>query len=297
MRRDKELLGAHCSPILQPDGQPALRRPPDWNGLILDRMPIPAHAECGPQATGMPVVIAASQHPPGRRWYRCNGTTREIPMTAPGIDLLGATYERDYGRWECEPGGETIRLQLHPSVIERYIREDAFRFDLETRYAVKDDFLMKTLFTLADEMQQGLPNGVLYAEGLSLMIIGWLRQHHATKPDPASPRIRVLSARQKATVREFVDTYLDGDLSLERMASEIGISPYHFARLFRASFGMPPHHYVLQMRIARAAHFLRAEPLRPISDIALGTGFSSQAHLTNAFKSRMGQTPARWRTG
>lgn len=296
MTQRRELLGAHSAHILGADGNPVLNRPVDWHGLLPERKQIPAFAECGPQFSGMPVVIAARAHASGRRWYRCNGTTQEVPMAAPGVDLLGASYERDYGRWECEPGGETICLRLNPRVIERYLREDAYHFELTLRYAFKDDFLVSALFTLADEIQNGMPNGVLYAEGLSLTIIGWLSRHHSCKPCQVAPPARALSSAQQATVSEFVETYLDADLSVERMAAEVGLSPYHFSRLFRATFGVAPHRYVLQMRIARAAHLLRSDTQRSIADIAFASGFASQAHLSNAFKCHMGQTPARWRS-
>ena len=108
------------------------------------------------------------------------------------------------------------------------------------------------------------------------------------------PRFSLASACQEK-VRELVDTYLDSDLSVECMAAEVGISPFHFSRLFRVSFGMPPYHYVLQMRIARAAYLLRSERQRTDADIALEVGFASQAHLTHAFKQHLGETPARWR--
>lgn len=290
----KELLGAHSSPILGIDGQPVLCQPRDWNGLILERKEIPVRAECGPQFSGVPVVIA-SRYSPGRRWYRCNGKTQEIPMIAPGIDTLGAAYERDAGRWECEPGGETLCLRLHPDIIRRYLQDEAYRFDLETKYSVRDDPLVNAVFALAEEMQHYLPNGALYAEGLSMMIIGWLGSHHANRPAGVSPKARALSPSQQAKVRDFVDAGMDSELTVERMAAEVGISPFHFSRLFRASFGVSPYRYVLQMRIARAAHLLRAEKQRTVADIALAVGFASQAHLTHAFKSHMGQTPARWR--
>lgn len=294
MVKQRELLGAHSSHVLGVDGRPVLSRPSDWKGLILERKEIPVRAECGPQFSGMPVVIV-SRYSPGRRWYRCNGTTQEIPMVAPGLDTMGTAYERDYGRWECEPGGESICLRLHPDIIRRYIQDDAYHFDLETKYSVRDDTLVQAIFALADEMQNHFPNGELYAEGMSLMIVGWLSRHHAVNPAEPSARGRVLSASQQAKVREFVDTNLESDLTVEGMAAEAGISPFHFSRLFRATFGMPPYRYVLQMRIARAAHLLRAERERTVADIALDVGFASQSHLTHAFKSQMGQTPARWR--
>lgn len=294
MVAQRELLGTHSSHILGVDGRPVLSRPSDWKGLILERKEIPVRAECGPQFSGMPVVIV-SRHSPGRRWYRCHGKTQEIPMVAPGVDTMGAAYERDYGRWECDPGGESICLRLHPDILRRYLQDEACRFDLDTRYSVKDDTLVQAVFALAEEMQNQFPNGTLYAEGMSLMILGWLGRHHAIKAADTAPCERGLSAAQQAKVREFVDTHLDFDLTVECMAAEAGISPFHFSRLFRASFGMPPYRYVLQMRIARAAYLLRAEKGRTVADIALAVGFASQAHLTHAFKSQMGQTPGRWR--
>ena len=296
MTKQRELLGAHSAHIVGADGNPVLNRPADWKGLLPERKQIPGFAECGPQFSGMPVVIAARSHGYGRRWYHCNGRTEEVPMIAPGVDLLGAGYERDHGRWECEPGGETICLRLHQPIMERYIHEKAYHFDLELRYAFSDDFLVDALFRLAGEIQDGMPNGVLYTEGLSLTIIGWLSRHYASKPSRASTAARMLSPAQQSKVRELVDAFLDTDLSVERMAAELGMSPYHFSRLFSASFGATPHRYVLQMRVARAAHLLRTERWRSIADIAFAAGFASQSHLSNAFKCHMGQTPARWRS-
>lgn len=215
-------------------------------------------------------------------------------MTAPGLDLLSSSYERDHERWACDPGGETVCVKIHPSVLERSIQEHAHAFDLETQYSQKDDLLVHTIFNLADEIQQGMPNGGLFAEGLSLAIIGLLCQHHSRKPR-ALAQAGALTCAQRSKICEFIDTYLETDLSIERLAAEVYISPYHFARLFRATFGMPPHRYVVHMRIARASRLLHSEQHRTITDIALATGFASHAHLTRAFKCHMGQTPASWR--
>jgi AraC family transcriptional regulator len=60
---------------------------------------------------------------------------------------------------------------------------------------------------------------------------------------------------------------------------------------------MPPHRYVLKMRVARAAQLLRSEPQRALADVALAVGFASQAHFSSAFKAHVGKTPAAWRSG
>lgn len=294
MDESRTLVGSYRSHVLGDNGKPVLQFPSGWKGLILERLVIPTRKEYGPQFSGMPVVFA-SQYSPGRRWYRCNGKTQEIPLIAPGMDFLSANYERDYERWECDPGGETLCLRLHPSVVERYMHEDAHHFDLETRYCRKDEQLLRHVFSLADEMQRGMPDGMLFAEGLSLAIIGLLSQHYSQRPKRVLPQTKSLSSEQQARIRELIDTQIDADLSIERLASEVFISPFHFARLFRSTFGMPPHRYVVQTRVARAAQLMSAEASRTITDIALATGFSNHAHLTREFKRQMGQTPASWR--
>jgi len=296
MVKQRERIGAHSPEILGGNGQPVLRCAPDWKGPILERRKILGSMECGPQSSGMPTVIASKASHPCRRWYRYNGKTIELPLgTGPGVDTLGATYERDHGRWECDPGGETICLRLSPQIVHRYLQEEAWKFDLELKYSFEDGKLVQAIFSLADEIQEGFPNGTLYAEGISLTIFGWLTRHHAIKPVVANSRAKGLTAAEQARIRELVDASLGGDLTVETMAASVGISPFYFSRLFRASFGIPPYQYVLQMRIARAARLLRADRHRGVADIAMDVGFASQSHLSDAFKRYMGQTPARWR--
>ena len=297
MATQRKLIGTYRAQVVGPDGQPLLQCPDSWKGPVLERLIIPTAAECGPQFTGMPVLFA-SQYSPGRRWYRCNGRTQEVPLVAPGVDILGATYERDYERWECDPGGQTLCVRFHPSVVERYIQEEAHHFDFCAKYSHRDDFLVNHLFALARELESGMPNGTLFAEGLSLMIVGWLSRHYSVKPSGEVPRSGVLSARQQARIREYIDTFLEAELTVEQMAAEVGISPFYFARLFRSSFGVTPHRYVLQMRIDRASRLLlHASGERTIADIAFATGFASQAHFTSVFKRHVGCSPARWRAG
>ena len=214
--------------------------------------------------------------------------------SSPGIDVYGASYEREYGRWECEPGGHTASIRLTSLALSRYLQDDAFHFDLESKCEIEDDFLVQAVYSLAEDVQQGLPNGILYAEGLSMMIIGWLKKHYSTKKEKQFQKIG-LSRGQMDRIRQFIDTYLDTDLSIERLAAEVCISPFHFIRLFHLSFGVTPHKYILQARVSRAAMLLRQRRDMTVTVIALAVGFSNQPHLTQVFKSQMGQTPKQWR--
>jgi AraC family transcriptional regulator len=64
--------------------------------------------------------------------------------------------------------------------------------------------------------------------------------------------------------------------------------------MFRESTGTTPHQYVMQRRIARAEKMLSENELG-VAEIAVACGFSSQAHLTLAFKKQTGLAPAEYR--
>jgi len=85
-----------------------------------------------------------------------------------------------------------------------------------------------------------------------------------------------------------VDFVPHGALSVPRWR------PYHFARLFRRTVGVPPHQYVLRRRVERAKELLLTGRLG-LSEVALAAGFSDQSHLTRVFRRAVGLTPARFR--
>ena len=292
MTETRATLGSHSAAVCHPDGRPAMRSPSDWAGLTLQRLVIPSAAECGPQCTGVPTLFA-SRSGSGRRWYRSGHQVLEL-NTAPLIDTYSARYERDHARWQGT-SGETVAVRLSPEVTRRLLHDEAHRFDLRTRYEVSDEPLKRLVFDLADEVQHGLPNGQLYADGLSLALLGWLVRHYAAAV-PAPARAQTLSAVQQRRIRELIESRIGDHLPLEDLAASVSLSPYHFARLFKASFGAPPHQYLLQRRLVLAREMLRSDRDRSISDIADALGFASQPHFTDTFKRHTGTTPARWRS-
>jgi AraC family transcriptional regulator len=87
------------------------------------------------------------------------------------------------------------------------------------------------------------------------------------------------------TSLEFITDNLHNDLHLEEIASVIRLSPFHFARLFKAATGQSPYQYLLSQRLRRAKDFLRSSSL-PIAEIAAQVGFPNHAHFSRAFRKR-----------
>ena len=105
-----------------------------------------------------------------------------------------------------------------------------------------------------------------------------------------------LSARGARRVQEFLNENFTRKLSLAEMAAVCGLSPYHFMRAFSRTFGMPPHQYVLSLRLDFAESLL-ADSRMTIADIAHLAGFSSQSHFTTVMKKYRQVTPLQARVG
>ena len=95
-------------------------------------------------------------------------------------------------------------------------------------------------------------------------------------------------------VMQKIEDELSGPIRVEDLAAEAGLSRSHFSRAFQSVTGESPQEFIIGRRLAHARELLAASD-RPIAEIAAVTGFSSQAHLSTAFKKRLGLTPARYR--
>ncbi|WP_051329892.1 helix-turn-helix domain-containing protein [Niveispirillum irakense] len=104
-----------------------------------------------------------------------------------------------------------------------------------------------------------------------------------------------LTSFQLRRVVLFIEQNLDADLSLNRLAAVTSLSPSHFARRFKGATAMAPHQYVLARRINGAKQLLLETEMK-LAEIAIATGFSSQAHLTGMFGRTVGMTPGAYRT-
>lgn len=98
-----------------------------------------------------------------------------------------------------------------------------------------------------------------------------------------------VSRRVTARLREG----LDRPVSLEDLAAEAGLSPFHFQRMFRASHGLSPRAFLEHLRVEEAKRLMRAGV--GLAEVASACGFAHQSHLTRAFRAVTGTTPGAWR--
>jgi AraC-like DNA-binding protein len=106
-----------------------------------------------------------------------------------------------------------------------------------------------------------------------------------------APGVAVRPGRARLDrAREYLHEHYQEGVSLAELAGVSGMSAYHLVREFRAMYGLPPHAYQNQLRVAAVARQLRAGvPLRDLE-----SGFYDQTHLTRHFKRAFGVTPGRY---
>ena len=93
---------------------------------------------------------------------------------------------------------------------------------------------------------------------------------------------------------EYVQQNLEKDLTLADLAAVVYMSPFHFARLFKCSTGVPPHRFVVRQRISRARTCLAMEG-QSIAQISRMVGFRTPSHFTTVFRCALGVTPGAYR--
>jgi AraC family transcriptional regulator len=104
-----------------------------------------------------------------------------------------------------------------------------------------------------------------------------------------------LPRRKLRSVIEYIMENLEGSPTLGQMAAVAHLSPYHFARQFKAATGLAPHQYVIARRVERAQHLLRKDDELELAEIALRAGFSDQSKFSFHFKRLIGVTPRQFR--
>lgn len=126
----------------------------------------------------------------------------------------------------------------------------------------------------------------LECEGAALELLAALLRWRSPKESGAPKWLFV--------VRDHLHAHAVEPVTLSELSAVAGVHPVRLARVFQRCLGVTPAEYVRRLRLEIACRAL-AETERPIAEVALEAGYSSQAHLTRAFRAHLGATPASYR--
>ena len=102
------------------------------------------------------------------------------------------------------------------------------------------------------------------------------------------------TARHLLRARDLIDARYREPLDVPALARAAHLSPAHFSREFRRTFGETPHRYLLTRRMERAASLLRQTD-RSVADICLTVGLTSVGSFTTSFGRTFGMSPTAYR--
>ncbi|MFI5611409.1 helix-turn-helix domain-containing protein [Amycolatopsis sp. NPDC051903] len=218
------------------------------------------------------------------------GTPAEQMRRVPAGGLFLQPSHADLA---VELGGEldTLHVYVADSAVQQAAETDT-PVRLAEELGTVDPLLEQLLLSLDGVVRDWEPSARTYADQLCALVATHLaRRHRAgrTSGEPA-PAASALSDRQFDRVRELMTERLSEPLGLAELAAATGLSVSRFARRFKARTGLPPHQYLLRLRVEQAGLLLRTSS-DPIADIAARCGFSHQEHLTRVLRTQLGTTP------
>lgn len=193
-----------------------------------------------------------------------------------------------------ENGCSFRNLYLEPEIVERIVTEVTGRPTALPFFSPKpiDEPAISRLYLKLHESLETESSRLKQDELLLGFLCELLHKHSESNPEfPEAGRERIAANR----VRDFLEQHFADNVSLESLARLADLSPFHLNRVFSKEFGLPPHAFQTQVRIARAKTLLRQG--MSITEAALEVGFADQSHFTRHFRRLIGVTPGHYLQG
>jgi len=242
------------------------------------------------------LLVAVSITPVARADYEYRVDDKRVPT--PNIQAFRSTVVDLDARPRCwirrafgymlfhvpRRGLDEIAADLGVGPVETY------------KVAVAEEDLVLSQLTrsmLPSVGRSGWPSP-LALDYLNQILAAHVLQKYGALRKPPTVSVGGLGPSQKRRATELLSENLSGRIRLSELAAECDLSISHFARSFKASFGVSAHRWLVQRRIERAQELL-IETHDSLADIADQAGFSDQAAFTRTFHQIVGVSPGRWR--
>ncbi|MBO0643314.1 AraC family transcriptional regulator [Stutzerimonas stutzeri] len=226
----------------------------------------------------------------GVQQFHCR---KALHSSTPGQAFLLEPGELHDGHAPARGGFTYSMLYLDPHWLERELRglfEDATG-NCQPAFAKTLASEPELLAVIAEAFQALQSRDLRIVRQAALdALLAKLARHLAWRPRlDSDPRMPLVALR----ARDYLHAHMEQDLGLDELAWASGVDRFRLSRAFKAAFGIAPHAYLVQLRLARARQLLASG--QPPARVAMTLGFADQSHMGRWFRRAYGLTPAHYR--
>jgi AraC family transcriptional regulator len=188
-----------------------------------------------------------------------------------------------------------IFFYLDPAKVDAVAGIGLANRSFTPRLFFENDALWDSALKLKRLIEGAAVEDQLYFDAMGLVLMHELIRLDRGAPAKDKTYIRGgLAPHQQRVVTAYIEEHLREPISIATLADLVDLSPFHFCRAFKKSFGAPPHRYHTGRRIERAKAMLAKQALS-VTEIGLAVGFSETSSLSAAFRKATGLTPRGYR--
>lgn len=229
-----------------------------------------------------------------QRLERRAGKSVAVGTARPGVVTIIPAGSS--ARWDIPGLVNVVQLYLPHTTITRIAAEadKAGPGGLLERTGHPDIITSRLLMSAADALKDNAALDALFRHQLTDLLATRLLVAHTDAPTAFQSVTGGLSPTVLRRAIERLRSDSDADVSLAALASDAGLSRFHFCRAFKESTGLSPHAWLRQHRLEQAMDMLRSTDAS-VALVAAELGYASQTAFAAAFRKLTGETPSDWR--
>jgi len=187
-----------------------------------------------------------------------------------------------------------LGLPIFNRAVKDVFNQDVGALRLREVSGEKDTVLSMLLQQLRDELTTRRRPSALFVQGIAQSLAVHLVRTYTDPNAKGRDQRGGLPAFKLRRVVDLLEIHLDEEFSLNRLAREVGVSEFHFCRLFKKTTGFAPSRYFIRMRMEKARRLLR-ETTKNVIEVGLDVGYSSPSHFAQIFRREVGVAPSDYR--
>ena len=265
----------------------------DWPGLAIEYSWLPPYEGAARTTPNTLQIVFSSNAGVAMEYDRI---VHDLTAVAGGLYVVGSEPTT---LLNVPDHSEILKMQLDMSLLRSAAeRENIRHFELEPSLRGQghvtlshDPVMLGVGHVLRRACMSKVALSDIEANHLAhLLVQRVLLLQHGIDSRRSRPAAARLGDKAIRVVFDFIEANLESIITLDRLASLVGLSPFHFARCFKNSTGLAPHQYVLARRIDLAKRRLVSSKA-PVREIGWSVGFENISHFRRQFASQIGVVP------